>query len=216
MKYINYLRDEWNKLVSKYTNNKILIHNTFNEVEICYNSSDRYYHNLSHIKFMLSEAENFRTESDDFNSIRFSAWFHYIIYEVNRSDNEERSADMAKAFLIKINYDKIKILNIKNLIRKTKNHQNTKSTDLFDILIFLDLDLLILGTQRDIYDKYAENVRKEPNCLIPLCFAFCDTKFASAFLKQPFSSKFLTSSSIAYPLSKAQFTPSFKTLSKSE
>ena len=146
MKYINYLRNEWNKLVSKYTNNKILIHNTFNDIEICYSSSDRYCHNLSHIKFMLSEAENFRTEFDDFNSIWFSIWFHDIIYEVNRSDNEERSADMAEAFLIKINYDKIKILNIKNLIQKTKNQQNTKSTDLFDPLIFLDLDLLILGT----------------------------------------------------------------------
>ena len=146
MKYINYLRNEWNNLVSKYSNNKILINNTFNDIEICYSSSDRYYHNLSHVKFMLSEAENFRTEFDDFNSIRFSVWFHDIIYEVDRSDDEERSADMAEAFLIKINYDKIKILNIKNLIRKTKNQQNTKSTDLFDPLIFLDLDLLILGT----------------------------------------------------------------------
>ena len=48
---------------------------------------------------MLSEAENFRTVFDDFDSIRFSAWFHDIIYEANRSDNEERSADMAETFL---------------------------------------------------------------------------------------------------------------------
>ncbi|KKN35977.1 hypothetical protein LCGC14_0778150 [marine sediment metagenome] len=108
MKYLNYLWNEWINLVSKYSNNKLLINNTLNDIEKCYSSSNRYYHNLSHIKFMLSEVENFRTVFDDFDSIRFSAWFHDIIYEANRSDNEERSTDMAETFLLNLNIPKLK------------------------------------------------------------------------------------------------------------
>ena len=186
MKYINYLRNEWNNLVSKYSNDKILINNTFNDIEICYSSSNRYYHNLSYVKFMLSEAENFRLEFDDFNSIRFSIWFHDIIYEVKRSDNEERSADRAEAFLLKINYDKIKILNIKNLIQNTKNHQNTKLTDLFDTIIFLDLDLLILGTQQEIYYKHAEKVRKEYSFVPKMGYTLKRVEILKNFLNQKY------------------------------
>ena len=101
-------------------------------------------------------------------------------------------ATMRKEVLIwlkpfyELNYDKIKILNIKNLIQKTKNHQNTKLGELFDTLIFLDLDLLILGSQQEIYGKYAKNVRKEYSFVPKKVYTSKRIEILKSFLNQKY------------------------------
>ena len=155
------LNIKWKKLVSKYSDNEILINDTLNLIRKCYNTSNRYYHNLDHIKNMLSEVKKFKTMINNYNSVLFAIWFHDVIYDAKKSDNEEKSSELAEEFLENINYDKEKIKKIKNLILKTKNHSNFNSNEDFDTKLFLDLDLLILGANNEMYRKYAEKIRKE-------------------------------------------------------
>ncbi len=182
-----YLRNDWINLTSKYSDNEELIVDMFNLIEKCYNSSFRYYHNLSHIENMLSEAENFRTNVSDYDSIIFAIWFHDIVYNVKKSDNEIKSAVIAEDFLNSINYDKIKLDKIKVLILKTKNHSQFDSNEDFDTKLFLDLDLLILGANNRLYRKYAENIRKEYSFVPDKIFNTERIKILEDFLNQEFT-----------------------------
>ncbi|KKN42319.1 hypothetical protein LCGC14_0714380 [marine sediment metagenome] len=182
-----YLRNDWINLTSKYSDNEELIVDMFNLIEKCYNSSFRYYHNLSHIENMLSESENFRTNVSDYDSIIFAIWFHDIVYNVKKSDNEIKSAVIAEDFLNSINYDKIKLDKIKVLILKTKNHSLFDSNEDFDTKLFLDLDLLILGANNRLYRKYAENIRKEYSFVPDKIFNTERIKILEDFLNQEFT-----------------------------
>ena len=178
------LKNQWIKLVAKYTEDQIIILQGFESIKNFYQSTGRYYHDLSHIENMLSTVEIDKIKFDDLDSVFFAIWFHDIIYNVKRSDNEEKSADLAEMFLNKINYDFRKINKIRQMIIKTKNHQVDEKNDNFDTKLFLDLDLLILGEDSDVYQRYAENIRKEYS-IVPDQIYFAErAKILDHFLKQ--------------------------------
>ena len=49
---------------------------------------------------------------------------------------------------------------ISNFILSTKNHLSCKSKDK-DLLLFLDFDLLILGSSKEEYLEYSNNIKNE-------------------------------------------------------
>ncbi|MBD3213471.1 MAG: hypothetical protein GF311_12760 [Candidatus Lokiarchaeota archaeon] len=150
----------WVDLVSKYSIDIDLIENLYDIIEKRYDSSNRHYHNLTHINLMLSEVKRFKNRIDDYDSVLFAIWFHDIIYDPLKGDNEERSAECAREFLVKINYEKNRIRKIEELILRTKDHTIQDGNENYDLNLFLDLDLLILGMEREQYVKYAKNIKK--------------------------------------------------------
>ena len=186
MKKIDELNADWIKLVSKFSDDERQIKDTFDKIVKFYNSSGRYYHNLSHIGNMLTEAEKFIAMVDDYDSIFFSIWFHDIIYNTKRSDNEEKSSEFAEEFLKNINYDVKKIEKVKNLILNTKNHSNIESDEDYYKKVFLDLDLLILGADDEIYRIYAESIRKEYSFVPEKIYVIERIKILENFLNQEY------------------------------
>jgi predicted metal-dependent HD superfamily phosphohydrolase len=161
MNDLYFFKKKWIKLTSKFTNDLKLIDHYFETIERKYRTYNRYYHNLEHINLMLSKVTKFENRINDYDSVIFAIWFHDIIYDPLKRDNEERSAEFAKEFLIKIKYEKNRIHKVQELILRTKDHTIRNSNDNFDIKVFLDLDLLIMGMKRKHYVKYAKNIRKE-------------------------------------------------------
>ena len=87
-----------------------------------------------------------------------SIWFHDLIYEPTRKDNEEKSAHRAMEILS--NYVPSQILTSLNyMILSTAKHSPMLS--LHDNKIFLDFDLLILATDDTTYQNYTTAIRKE-------------------------------------------------------
>ncbi|MEJ2294263.1 MAG: hypothetical protein P8Y23_05790 [Candidatus Lokiarchaeota archaeon] len=155
------MKSLWKDLVLKYSNDLDFIEKLYKIIEKRYDSSNRHYHNLTHINLMLSEVKRFENRIDDYDSVLFAIWFHDIIYDPLKGDNEERSAECARKFLVKINYEKNRIRKIEELILRTKDHTIQNCNENYDLNLFLDLDLLILGMEREQYVKYAKNVKKE-------------------------------------------------------
>jgi len=176
------LKSQWIELVSKYSDNEKLTVDMFNSIIKCYNTPNRYYHNLDHIKTMLLEVKKFRRKVLDYDSMRFAIWFHDIVYDTKRSDNEEKSAEYAKDFLDNIKFEKLN--KVSNLILKTKKHQIDESVDDFDTKFFLDLDLLILGTSQELYHRYTEKIRKEYSYIPNEIFFLERAKILNTFLKE--------------------------------
>lgn len=157
----NFLSNIWKELVSKHTNDLELVDDFYKIIVKKYGSSNRYYHNLDHLSLMLSEAKRFENRINDYDSVCYAIWFHDIIYDPLRGDNEERSADYAKKFLVRIKFENKRIKKVEQLILRTKDHTIQNVNESFDMKFFLDLDLLILGIEREQYVKYAKNIRKE-------------------------------------------------------
>jgi len=81
-------------------------------------------------------------------------WFHDIVYDPRAKDNEERSADEAAVFLQGTEFvDSVRIL-----ILATEHNEESGSRD---ARLLCDIDLSILGSERELYQTYSKAIREE-------------------------------------------------------
>lgn len=145
-------------LISKFSDNEKLKTDYWQEIEKSYSQKSRKYHNLTHLENMILELENVKEETSDYDVMLFSVFYHDIIYKATSKDNEEKSAEVAKKRLEKINISSERITKIYNQILATKSH---KRSDDSDTNFLLDADLAILGKDWKVYENYIQQIRKE-------------------------------------------------------
>jgi predicted metal-dependent HD superfamily phosphohydrolase len=151
----------WNKLCNHYTKDVQLITDLYNEIVKQYSQRERYYHNLNHIESMLKLAKEFKSEISDLRTFYFSIWYHDIVYNPKRNDNEEKSAEFAQDRLSKLHIDEPIQVAVRKNILATKEHSAHFETGNKDLELFLDVDLAILGAERKVYYEYLTQIRRE-------------------------------------------------------
>ena len=59
-----------------------------------WNESHRYYHNLNHLNDLITQINENKSlyTSKDYEKLMLAAIFHDCVYDPNRTDNEEKSA----------------------------------------------------------------------------------------------------------------------------
>lgn len=154
------LKSLWYELASKYKAEAEVVESHWVEIYKSYNSPKRYYHNLHHLKHMFEIITPFKQLLKDSDAVYFSIWFHDIIYNSSKKNNEEQSATKASEILIKLNVPVELITKVEQMILATKSHMSIKSGD-FDTNILLDADLAILGSDKESYIAYSKAIRKE-------------------------------------------------------
>lgn len=155
---MNDLKALWHACTSRYTGDDQLIDELWIEIEKQYTDKKRYYHNLSHLEYMVMKAIAYKNDLIDFDTILFSIFYHDIIYNINRQDNEQRSADIAHDRLIKLGIPGYKIGKCQKQIIATKDHQGNSDSD---TNYLLDFDLAMLGENWQTYQNYAIKIRQE-------------------------------------------------------
>jgi predicted metal-dependent HD superfamily phosphohydrolase len=153
------LTERWNTLTALYTTDDDLKGKSFALLKTRYCEEGRFYHNLSHIKALLDLFESLNQMTEDPNAIRFAIWFHDIIYNTRRDDNEEESAVLAVELLSELSVDSKTIDFVRQLILATKTNGDNNLSE--DAKIFMDLDLSILGVPEAQYKEYSEAIKKE-------------------------------------------------------
>lgn len=151
-----------------------------------YGESHRFYHTCEHLlkMFYLLDELNLSLSRRDMKKIYFAIFFHDLVYDPKLHNNEEKSSE---AWIVYSEVNKIDAdlcLEINEMILATKRHVKTKS---FITNLFLDLDLSILGSSTDDFNKYEESIRKEYN-FVP--FEIYDTerrKVMSKFVGEYFT-----------------------------
>ncbi len=156
----SWLKEEWYELALKYIEDQEIVDRFWQDIVSSYLKKSRHYHNLSHIHDMLVEAKSIETSIVNFDDLRFAIWYHDVVYEATRNDNEKRSAVFAKKCLKSSNVEEKRLKNIEKLIVSTQKHQILVAKN-DDNAYLLDLDLSILGTDWDTYEKYTQDIRKE-------------------------------------------------------
>ncbi len=105
---------------------------------------------------MLYEFEAVKSKIEAVDCIQFAIFYHDFIYNILKSDNEVRSAQIMEQELKSTQFKQIGFCN--ELIIATKDHKkSTKS----DINYLLDIDLVILGSNKMNYSVYCNQIRKE-------------------------------------------------------
>lgn len=152
------LKKTFSDLLKKYTSDETLVSKFWSEIEENYTNRKRYYHTLQHLENLLQILMPIKAQINDWDTLLFTLYYHDVIYNATKSDNEERSAELAVARMKAIGIENSKIEKCQTQILATKKHlTNTDS----DTNYFTDADLSVLGQDWEIYANYYKNVRKE-------------------------------------------------------
>lgn len=122
-----------------------------------YDEPQRHYHRLDHIAAVVADAVRLRDRFARPDAVVLALFFHDIVYEPVRRDNETRSADKLQTWLGR-RIDAGILAFCRQAIEATATHVGQGDADI-DLL--LDIDMAIVGAPRDTYLRYAENVARE-------------------------------------------------------
>ena len=136
-----------------------LVGQTFDNLCASYSEPQRRYHTLIHLTALFDCLELHGDEIGEPARLAFATWYHDIVYDPSRSDNEERSAERAVNELTALGASDALCTRVAQLIAATKNHASGGID--YDDDIFLDADLSILGAPEDVYRQYVGDVRAE-------------------------------------------------------
>ena len=123
-----------------------------------YSEPQRHYHNIDHISECLQLLDQHRDCATNLILIETAIWFHDIIYDTHRSDNEEKSAEYTAETLRMLGVDVESIEKIRSLVIATKHNQAPENKD---TALLLDIDLAILGKPEQEFNKYEKQIREE-------------------------------------------------------
>ncbi len=154
----DFLKNNWNNL----TDNLSIIKNEYyQELIQLYSSKNRFYHNPNHIEVLLKLSKEYSHLLNSSQTIDFTIWYHDAIYDASKSNNEEKSAELAKIHLTQLGLSEELINNCYNLIIATKTHALNDKLNSFDAQFLLDIDLSILAVERNKYIEYTKQIRQE-------------------------------------------------------
>jgi predicted metal-dependent HD superfamily phosphohydrolase len=155
---------------------------TFERLQAAYAEKHRRYHTSDHINHCLAELDGVRDDAERPDEVELALWFHDAIYATRASDNEKRSADWAADFLAEGGAEEATIERVRALIMAT-THDAAPSDP--DAMLLVDVDLSILGADRETYGRFEDNVRKEYSWVPGPLFRRTRAKILQSFLDRP-------------------------------
>jgi len=119
----------------------------------------RRYHTTEHLRAVLDHVDALAGQADDPDAVRLAAWFHDAVYRPDRSENEERSAQLAVRALRGAGLGADLVDEVARLVRLTVTHHPADGDRNGEVLC--DADLAVLGGPPEAYAAYAAAVRAE-------------------------------------------------------
>lgn len=144
-----------------------------------YAESHRAYHNLAHIVAMLDELERINRHAPE---VALAVWFHDAIYEPIAKDNEQQSAALAVKAIESMGLAKEIGSRVSQLIEAT-THTDSPLDEPARLLV--DLDLMILGSPDDEFNRYEEAIRREYAWVPDSTYRAARVRILQSFLDRP-------------------------------
>ncbi|MDP2310241.1 MAG: N-methyl-D-aspartate receptor NMDAR2C subunit [Pseudomonadota bacterium] len=118
----------------------------------------RAYHTLAHLAACLQAFDALADRFADRHGAALALWYHDAVYDTRRSDNEARSAELARGHLGSAGARPDTIAHIEALIDATRH---ADEPDDEDARLLVDIDLGILSVSPDQYTAYEAQIRQE-------------------------------------------------------
>ena len=120
----------------------------FNRLVAAYGEKHRHYHTLQHLRECMQLLDEVRMHAQKPAEVELALWMHDAVYDPQRDDNEERSAEWAR----EVAGDRLHAL-----VMATKDHRAQDA----DAQLLVDIDLAILGSSPERFAESSRQVRQE-------------------------------------------------------
>lgn len=133
------------------------------ELEQRHSGPERGYHSWRHPVALMALLDEVRGQLADPLAVECAIVLHDAVYDPVRSDNERRSAALARELLAGV-VPPATLERAVRLIEATERHrvpEGLAPDEAADLRLFLDLDLSILGADEAAFDAYEAGVRHE-------------------------------------------------------
>jgi len=151
----------------------------WSQLSTLYSEAHRHYHHLGHIASSLAE---FDATGSNNSLIEGAIWFHDVIYDPKRGDNEAASIawflDATSSWL-----DPQSATAITRLIDATDFR--LPLSDDPDSRLMVDIDVAILSASPEAYDDYCQAIRQEYAHVSDEAFRAGRAKVMAGFLERP-------------------------------
>jgi len=147
-----------------------VIAQTLDDVLACYDEPHRAYHTREHLEEMFSLLDEiielYGLSERETTIAALSIFYHDIVYQTNSVDviskNEQRSAQIADGEMrVKLAVNDRAICDaVETIIIATKDHSVDPEQNPVGALV-IDIDMAILGSDKDRYEQYKGQIRKE-------------------------------------------------------
>jgi predicted metal-dependent HD superfamily phosphohydrolase len=129
------------------------------EIVRAYSEPHRHYHTLDHIAALLVLLDR-HGEAAEGDSVALAIFFHDVVYDPARNDNEAASAALAAERLAALGHPGEAVGEVARYILATRHEAGGDAVEA-DLALLLDLDLSVLGAMPAEYRAYAEAIRRE-------------------------------------------------------
>ncbi len=142
----------------------------------------RRYHDLRHLAAVLGLIGKLAGAAPDPDAVRLAAWYHDVVYDPRRADNEQVSADRAAAGLRGL-VPEPRIEEVRRLVLLTAGHDPDPGDG--NGAVLCDADLAVLASPPEAYAAYASAVRAEYGHLSDRAFTAGRTAVLQRLLALP-------------------------------
>jgi predicted metal-dependent HD superfamily phosphohydrolase len=118
----------------------------------------RRYHGLAHLAAVLGLVDELAGAAGDPDAVRLAAWYHDVVYDPRRGDNEQVSAERARAGLRGL-VPEDRLAEVERLVLLTAGHDAEPGDG--DGAVLCDADLAVLASDPAGYAVYASAIREE-------------------------------------------------------
>jgi predicted metal-dependent HD superfamily phosphohydrolase len=118
----------------------------------------RRYHDLAHLAAVLGLIGELDAAAEDGDAVRLAAWYHDVVYDPHRDDNEAVSAARARAGLRGLAPED-RVEEVARLVLLTAGHDPAPEDR--NGAVLCDADLAVLAGPPQAYAAYASAVREE-------------------------------------------------------
>jgi predicted metal-dependent HD superfamily phosphohydrolase len=154
-----------------------------NQLVAAYSEPHRHYHTLQHLRECLAHFDAAAPLARHPAEVELALWFHDAVYEPQRQDNEERSAEWAWRSVLAAGCAEEVAQRVQALVLATKAHTAPAGDP--DAQLLLDIDLAILGAAPARFAEYERQVRAEYAHVDDAGFRTGRARVLAGFLARP-------------------------------
>jgi predicted metal-dependent HD superfamily phosphohydrolase len=168
----------WGELAATVVNGGLM-----NQLVAAYSERHRHYHTLQHLRECMAQFEAASMLARRPAEVELALWFHDAVYDPQRKDNEERSAQWARSSVLAAGCEPAIAQRVAALVLATKSHVATGDDP--DAALLLDVDLAILAAAPGRFAEYERQVRLEYAHVPEQDFSAGRARVLQGFLARP-------------------------------
>lgn len=149
----------------------------WHRLDVLYGAPERHYHGWAHIADCLSRMDACGAAS---SALELAIWFHDVVYDTRRSDNEEKSALLFQEVSPGLSPELC--ARVLSLIRVTVRHAPAEAQP--EESMMCDVDLSILGRTPGEYAAYVRSIRLEYSDVTDADWTVGRSRVLRAFLER--------------------------------